>query len=151
MSNLKQESTPNNTSETSFDEFSFVPAAPALNRTSTRRVYFVASILIGLVLVGTSVAYFSRSKSHVDPNAPQFVMEVSGMHCPLQCGLRMASALETLKWVIPDSVAANPKTGVVTFAATSASDVNPEEIRQVVEKAGFGFKSLNRQEVSEAK
>jgi hypothetical protein len=149
MSNLK-ESAPN-TTESSFDDFSLIPSAAALNRSSTRRVYFVATILIGLVLVGTSVAYLSRPTSHVDPNAPQFVMEVSGMHCPLQCGLRMASALGTLKWVIPDSVTANPNTGVVTFAATSADEVNLEEIRQVIEKAGFGLKSLNRQEISEAR
>ena len=145
MSILEKDIAPiiSDTSEAPFGEFPFAPSRPAFNRTSTRRVYFVTSILIGLVVVGSVVAYLS-SRSHVDPNAPYFVMEVEGMHCPLQCGLRMASALETIKWVIPESVTTNPKTGVVSFAVTSADAVNEDEIRQVVEQAGFGFKSLEK-------
>jgi hypothetical protein len=46
----------------------------------------------------------------------------------------MASALETIRWVIPESVTTNPKTGVVSFAVTSADAVNEDEIRSVVEQ-----------------
>jgi hypothetical protein len=143
MSNLENDIALNisDTSETPFGELPSALSRPAFNRTSTRRVYFATSILIGLILVGSVIVYLS-GRSHVDPNAQHFVMEVEGMHCPLQCGLRMASALETIRWVIPESVTTNPKTGVVSFAVTSADAVNEDEIHHVVEQAGFGFKSL---------
>lgn len=62
--------------------------------------------------------------------------------CPIQCGLRVTTALETLPWVVPGSVTADPKTGVVTFAVTSTGAVNQEDIRRVVERAGFPVRSV---------
>jgi len=113
MSNLEHDIAPiiSDASEPPFGELPFAPSRPAFNRTSTQKVYLVTSILIGLILVGSLIAFLS-GRSHLDPIAPHFVMEVEGMHCPLQCGLRMASALETIKWVIPDTVTTNPKDGL---------------------------------------
>jgi hypothetical protein len=102
----------------------------------------VAAVLIGLLVVGTVLAYLSRPTSRVDPNAPRVVMEVGGMHCPIQCGLRVESALEALPWVVPGSVTANTKAGVVTFAVTDQDAVRESEIRRVVERAGFRVRSV---------
>ena len=63
-------------------------------------------------------------------------------------GLRVASALETLPWVVPGSVTADPKTGVVTFAVTSAGAVSESEIRRVIERAGFRVISVTALAVS---
>ena len=90
-----------------------------------------------MVVIVTALAYLSRPTSEVDPHAPRVTAGVRGMHCPIQCGLRVASALETLPWVVPGSVTADPKAGVVTFAVTSADAFSESEIRRVIERAGF--------------
>ena len=69
-------------------------------------------------------------------------MEVSGIHCPIQCGLRVAKSLEKLPFVLPGSVTAKPKTGVVTFAVTSAEAVDQARVRQAINHAGFGVRSV---------
>ena len=127
---------------TAFAEIPYVPAVSTLNRPTSRKKSLVLSALAGAAVIGVVVAYLSRPTSHVDPYAPTVVAEVSGMHCPIQCGLRGASALETLPFVLPGSVTANPKTGVVTFAVTSADAVDRDEIRQAIEKAGFGVRAV---------
>ncbi len=127
---------------TAFAEIPFVPAALALSGPTNRRRSLIVSALVGAAVIGMVVAYLSRPTNHVDPNAPRVVAEVSGMHCPIQCGLRVASALEKLPFVLPGSVTANPKTGVVTFAVTSAEDVDQDQIRRAIEKAGFGVRSV---------
>lgn len=127
---------------TAFAEIPYVPAVSALNRPMSRKKLLVLSALAGAAVIGAVVAYLSHPTSHVDPHAPRVVAEVSGMHCPIQCGLRVASALEKLPFVLPGSVTANPKTGVVTFAVTSAEDVDQDQIRRAIEKAGFGVRSV---------
>lgn len=144
MPNENQDETPNADSgtEAEFAEMPLVPAASASGRAPGRVRRLVAPALIGVFVVGTALAYLSRPTNRLDPNAPRVVMEVGGMHCPIQCGLRVASALEPLPWVVPGSVTANPKTGVVTFAVTSVDAVQEAEVRRVIERAGFRFKSV---------
>ncbi len=127
---------------TAFAEIPYVPAVSTLNRPTSRKKSLVLSALAGAVVIGVVVAYLSRPTSRVDPNAPRVVAEVSGMHCPIQCGLRVSSAVGKLPFVIPDSVTANPKTGVVTFAVTSADAVDQDQVRRAIEKAGFGVRSV---------
>ena len=117
----------------------FVPAAPS--RPSSRRRLVVCALL-GLFVTGTVVAYLLRPTTDVDPNAPRVRVEVRGMHCPIQCGLRVASALEALPWVVRGSVTANPRTGIVTFAVTDTQAVEQTEIQRVIEKVGFRVVSV---------
>jgi len=128
---------------TAFAEIPFIPTASALNRPTSRKKSLIVSALVGAAVIGgVVVAYLSHLTSLVDPDAPRVVAEVSGMHCPIQCGLRVTSALEKLPFVLPGSVTANPKTGIVTFAVTSAEAVDHDQIRRAIEKAGFGVRSV---------
>lgn len=95
------------------------------------------------LLVAASVTgYWSTRPEPVDPSASQVVVEVIGMHCPIQCGLRVAKALETLPFVLPDSVTANPRTGIVTFVVTSAEVVDRDRVVRVIEQTGFTVRSV---------
>ena len=142
MSNADQQTAPNTGTEPEA-AFAVIPLVPAASGRALGRVRrLVAPALIGVFVVGTALAYLSRPTNRLDPDAPRVVMEVGGMHCPIQCGLRVASALEPLPWVVPGSVTANPKTGVVTFAVTSVDAVQEAEVRRVIERAGFRFKSV---------
>ena len=127
---------------TVFAEIPCLPAASSLCRPTSRKQLVVVAAISAVVVFAIVVAYLARPTSQVDPNAPRVVMEVSGMHCPLQCGLRVASSLEKLPFVLPGSVTANPKTGIVTFALTSAEVVDQDQIRRAIEKAGFGVRSV---------
>jgi hypothetical protein len=133
---------PTESPDTAFTEIPLQAASSAVQRQSSRLRWLIPSTTILLILVVTAVAYLSRPEKHVDPNAPRVVMEVSGMHCPIQCGLRVSSALETLPWVVPESVTANTKTGQVTFAVTNADAVNQEDIRRVIDRTGFRIKTV---------
>ena len=73
---------------------------------------------------------------------PRVELEIAGMHCPIQCGLRVAAALESLPWVVPGFVTANPKTGRVTFGVISREAVDPFEVNRVIEHAGFAVLSM---------
>lgn len=141
MSNPSRRDAETEALSTAFAEIPFVPAA-AFNRQSGRARRIGAPVLLGLVVVGTAVAYLAVPSNAVDPNAPRVEIEVRGMHCPIQCGLRVAAALESLPWVIPGSVTANPKSGIVRFAVTSTEAVDQDQIRRAVENAGFGFRSV---------
>jgi hypothetical protein len=126
-----------------FKDFPHVPIASSIRPPTppwrTRIVFgCVAACVIGMLAI-----YLSRPTTHVDPNAPRVVAEVNGMHCPLQCGLRVQAALHTLPFVLPGSVSANPKTGVVTFAVTRAEAVDADQVRQAIEKVGFGVRAIN--------
>lgn len=125
-----------------FTEIPYIPAASALSRPTSRMRFLVVSGFVAAAVVGMVVAYLSRPTNRVDPNAPRVVVEVSGMHCPIQCGLRVASSLEKLPFVRPGSVTANPKTGIVTFAVTEAGAVDEEQVRKAIERAGFGVRSI---------
>lgn len=128
--------------EAVFADIPDIPAVSAFNRPTSRKKLLVLSALVGAAVIGMVVAYLSRPTSRVDPNAPRVVAEVTGMHCPIQCGLRVAASLEKLPVVLPGSVTANPKTGVVTFAVTSADAVDRDQIRRAIEKAGFGVRAV---------
>lgn len=144
MPDQNQRESPNadDATGTAFAEIPFIPAASASSRPTSRKRSWVPSIVVGVAVIGMVATCLSRPTNSVDPNAPRVVVEVSGMHCPIQCGLRVASALEKLPFVRPGSVTANPKTGVVTFAATSAEAVDQDQIRRAIEKAGFGVRSV---------
>ena len=144
MPDHAQQDAPNANDATglAFAEIPYIPAASALSRPTSRMRLLVVSGFVAAAVVGMVVAYLSRPTNHVDPNAPRVVVEVSGMHCPIQCGLRVASSLEKLPFVQPGSVTANPKTGVVAFAATSAEAVDEQLIRRAIEKAGFGVRAV---------
>lgn len=132
-----------------FAEFPRVPVASTLRPPSNA---WRARIVFGCVVAGVVMmlaVYLTRPTTVVDPNAPRVVVEVSGMHCPIQCGLRVASSLKQLPFVLPDSVTANPKTGIVTFAATSAEAVDQDQVRRAIEKAGFGVRSIQMPSTSE--
>lgn len=144
MPDQDQQQAPNADEATgmAFAEIPYIPAASALSRPTSRVRSLVVSAFVATAVIGMVVVYLSRPTNHVDPNAPRVVVEVSGMHCPIQCGLRVAAALEKLPFVLRGSVTANPKTGVVTFAAASAEAVNADQVRQAIEKAGFGVRSI---------
>lgn len=97
---------------------------------------------VGAVLVGSVLSYHFLAPVPVDPSAPRVRLAVRGMHCPIQCALRVRNALEALPWVVPDSVTADPKTGTVTFAVTGAAAVEVESVRRAIERAGFGLADL---------
>lgn len=130
-----------------FAEIPLLPSAARQVRPSRRRGRLVAVALVGSVVIGLLAAHLTRP-AEVDPNAPRVAAEVTGMHCPIQCGLRVASALEQLPFVVPGSVTANPQTGTVTFAVTSAEAADQDQIRRAVERAGFGVRSVRMPEVS---
>ena len=140
MLNANQSGAPNadDTTAMAFAEIPLIPASSALTRPTSRKRLLVVSAFVATAVVAIVVAYWTGPTKHVDPNAPRVVVEVTGMHCPIQCGLRVAAALEGLSFVLPDSVTANPKTGIVTFAATSAEAVDEQQIKRAIEKAGFG-------------
>lgn len=99
-------------------------------------------VLLVLLVAASVVGYWSTRPEPVDPNARQVVVEVTGMHCPIQCGLRVAAALEKLPFVLPRSVTANPRTGIVTFAATSENAVDRDLVARTIERTGFGVRSV---------
>jgi|GEM_PF-3563326 len=134
---------PDDATRTAFAEIPFVPAAWTSRRPASRTRSLVVSAFAAMAAIGiVVVAYLARPTDRIDPNAPRVVAEVIGMHCPIQCGLRVASALEKLPFVLPGSVTANPRTGVVTFAVTSADTANEARTRGAIEKAGFGVRSV---------
>lgn len=98
--------------------------------------------LIGLSTLSVAGILFAQSMGQSASEGPRVELEVSGLHCPIQCGLKVAAALESLPWVVPGSVTANPKTGRVTFAVTSRDAVDPGEVNRVVEHAGFPVRSI---------
>ena len=127
---------------TVFADIPYIPAVSAFDRPTSRRQSGIVFGFVGAAVIGMLVVFLTRPTDCVDPNAPRVVAEVTGMHCPIQCGPRVAASLEKLPFVLPGSVTANPKTGVVTFAVTSADAVDRDEIRQAIEKAGFGVRAV---------
>ena len=138
---MPEESTPfclaADSSHPAFAEIPHVPVAAmsvSARAWRSRIVYgCVAACADGLLAV-----YLTRSTSEVDPNAPRVSAIVSGIHCPIQCGLRVGKSLERLPFVVPGSVTADPRTGIVTFAVTSLETVDEDQIRRAIERAGFG-------------
>ena len=124
--------------EPSFEAF---PHAPAYGQPVRKRSRVTKAIytVIALAVVGTTAAVMIAAPKAVDPNAPRVTVNVEGLHCPIQCGLRVSNSLEKLPWVVPGSVTANPATGEVTFAVTSKDAVNKEELAEAIEKAGFSL------------
>ena len=124
-------------SHAAFAEISHVSVAASSVSASARRSRIVygcaAACAVGLLAV-----YLTRSTSEVDPNAPRVTAIVSGMHCPIQCGLRVGKSLERLAFVVPGSATADPRTGIVTFAVTSPKTVDQDRIPRAIERAGFG-------------
>jgi hypothetical protein len=139
-------SAPEAPAEEAFAEIPLLPFTARQVRPGRRRRTLIAAALVGSVVIGLLVAYLTRP-AEVDPNAPRVVAEVTGMHCPVQCGLRVAATLEQLPFVVPGSVTANPQTGSVTFALTSAEAADQDQIRRAVERAGFGVRSVRMPEV----
>jgi len=124
-----------------FADLPRVPASATLTGPATRARSWIVYGFVTAGVVGMLAVYLLRPSSAVDPNAPRVVVEVTGLHCPIQCGLRVAASLERLPFVRPGSVTANPKTGIVTFAVTSAEAVDEEQVRAAIERAGFGVRA----------
>jgi len=127
-----QAPTTDDSTATAFADIPHVPVASALSRPTNRRQSRIVFGCVAAGVVGLLVIYLTRPTNHVDPNAPRVVAEVTGMHCPIQCGLRVAASLIRLPFVQPGSVTANPKTGVVTFAVTEAGVVDGEQVRRAI-------------------
>ena len=132
----------NDTPGMAFSQIPYIPADSALSKSTSRMRLLVVSAFVAASVIGMVAAYLFLPTNHDDPNAPRVVAEVSGMHCPIQCGLRVSAALERLPFVLPGTVTANPKTGVVTFAVTGGEAVAEDQIRLAIEKAGFGVRSV---------
>ena len=91
-----------------------------------------------------SAAYFAGGHSKSVPaDSPHVVVEVTGLHCPIQCGLRISKSLKSIPYVTYESVTANPKTGIVTFSVSDPALIDEEEIRRAIEGAGFGVRSIH--------
>jgi copper chaperone CopZ len=117
-------------------------ASPAVHR--NRRSHTVAiSALIACSALCIAGVLFAQSINRPPQDGPRVEVDVEGMHCPIQCGMKVAAALETLPWVVPGSITANPKTGRVTFAVTSREAVDAGEVRRVIERAGFYVSSIH--------
>ena len=144
MPDRDQQQAPNADEATglAFAGIPYTPAASALGRPPSRVRSLVVSALVATAAIGAAVVYLSRPTNHVDPNAPRVVAEVTGMHCPVRCGLRVAASLERLTFVRPGSVTADPKTGIVTFAVAEAGAASEEQVRRAIEQAGFGVGSI---------
>jgi copper chaperone CopZ len=122
--------------------FADLPMPPARPRSKGRWLAYGLAALVLLSVTGAALAYVALTPAEPDPNAPRVELEVTGMHCPLQCGLRVASALETLPWVLPRSVQANPKTGIVTIAVTTPDSVDEQQLSRAIEQAGFALRAV---------
>jgi len=128
--------------EGAFANLPRVPASATLSIPVTRARPWIVYGFMTAGVVGVLAVYLLRTSNEVDPNAPRVVVDVAGLHCPIQCGLRVAASLERLPFVLPGSVTANPKTGIVTFAVTSAEAVDEEQVREAIERAGFGVRVI---------
>ena len=128
--------------DAAFSEIPFTPSQASSKRATSQIGKWIVVAMFALMAVGAVLAYQHQSRSRIDANAPRVVVEVIGMHCTIQCGLKIAAALETLPGVIPGSTTANPKTGIVTFAVSSADAVTVEEIERAIATAGFGVQSV---------
>lgn len=124
-----------------FADLPFVPGAATARGASARRGRWLAGVLVVAACAGVAVAYLVRP-AEPDPNAPRAVLEVEGMHCPIQCGLRVTGALEQLPFVFPGSVTASPQTGIVTFAVADGHAVDVESTRRAIDGAGFRCRSV---------
>jgi hypothetical protein len=122
--------------------FDSIPVSTVRAATGDRRLRVVIIALFALVAVCTAVAYASRPIRTVPSDSPRVVVEVVGMHCPLQCGPRAAGAVETLSWAIPGSVTANIRTGIVTFAITDSAEADEGEVRRAIERVGYRVRSV---------
>jgi len=118
-------------------------ASPVIPRRSHRSRTAAIVTLITLSTLGVAGVVFARSVSRSSQDGPRVEVEVEGMHCPIQCGMKVAAALETLSWVVPGSVTANPKTGRVTFAVTSREAVDAGEVSRVIGHTGFYVSSIH--------
>jgi len=101
----------NDTPGMAFSQIPYIPADSALSKSTSRMRLLVVSAFVAASVIGMVAAYLFLPTNHDDPNAPRVVVEVSGMHCPIQCGLRVSAALERLPFVLPGTVTANPETG----------------------------------------
>jgi hypothetical protein len=119
--------------------FADLPIRSPTARPRKRAPALLLFAALSVALVGAVLGYHFVSPAPVDPDAPRVRLEVRGMHCPLQCGLRVRNALESLPWVVTGSVTADPRTGVVTFAVTDVDAVAVESVRRAIERAGFGL------------
>ncbi len=117
--------------------------SPAFPQRSRRSRTVAIAALIALSTLSVAGALLARSMSRPAQDGPRVEVDVEGMHCPIQCGMKVAAALETLPWVVPGSVTANPKTGRVTFAVTSREAVDASEVSRVIEHAGFSVGSVH--------
>lgn len=124
-----------------FGDLPFVPGAATARGARARRGRWLAGALVVAACAGVAVAYLVRP-AEPDPNAPRAVLEVEGMHCPIQCGLRVTGALERLPFVFPGSVTASPQTGTVTFAVADGHAVDVERTRRAIDGAGFRCRSV---------
>jgi len=129
----------NSNTDPQFNSIPVIPVRPAAGD-GRLRVAFV--VLLALVGVGTAVGYAVSPSREVPADAPRVVVDVIGMHCPLQCGPRAAGAVESLTWAIPGSVTANIRTGVVTFAVTDPVAADEGEVRRVIEGVGYRVRSV---------
>ncbi|QDU19590.1 hypothetical protein [Urbifossiella limnaea] len=130
----------NSASDPPFDSIPVVTLRPAAGDGRLRAAIVV---LLALVGVGTAVGYAVRPSREVPADTPRVVVDVIGMHCPLQCGPRAAGAVESLPWAIPGSVTANIRTGVVTFAVTDPAAADEGEVRRVIEGVGYRVRSVH--------
>lgn len=103
---------------------------------SRGRAALIPALVVACV-VASGIAWAVLAPREVQPTGPRVGMDVRGMHCPIQCGLRAANALESLPWVVKGSTEADPKRGYVTFAVTDPAAVDPEAARRAIRQAGF--------------
>ena len=125
-----------------FAEIPFVRAQTPSTRGLKRIGAWAFAGMLAFTAVASALAYRANEQRLSEERAPRAVVEVSGMHCPVQCGMKVAAALETLPGVIPGTVTANPKTGIVTFGVSQTDRLTREDIERVIAEAGFAVKSV---------
>jgi len=107
-------------------------------------------VALGLTLslaLGLAWGYESAREAENRANHPEVVVEVIGLHCPIQCGLKVASELEKIPGVLPKTVSANPKTGRVTFRVEDSNRVSRDEIERAILRAGFTVRSVEMPQI----
>src|SRR5947209_2442294 len=84
--------------------FQLLPlASPSRAVSAGWRSRLVPAVIVVAVLA-SGIAWAVLSPSAPQSSGSRVEMEVRGLHCPIQCGLRAAGALESLPWVVKGSV-----------------------------------------------
>ncbi len=116
--------------------FADVPPGASPQPRRSARVWVVAGVIV-VIFVTSGVLWATRTQPEVPATAAKVTIEVQGMHCPIQCPARARVAIESLSFVVPDSIGANTEQGRVWFLVTDPALLDRALVQAALEKRGF--------------